>query len=461
MHSLTIRDFAPDMREVRALSLLAAPIIMTGMAEMAINATDVVMMGWLGADALAAGLLGSHYYAFSHFFGLGVLAAVAALLAQALGARRRRDVRRIVRQGLWVGTCIAVPAVFVLLSAERVLLWLGQHPQVASDARLYLDTRLYGFLPGMWFLVFAHLLAAHSRPKATMVVTIIAIGINAIGNYLLMFGHFGFPKLGLARARISSSIVDSFLALTLAVFILRTRPFKRYFIFYRIWRADFARFIEIFKVGLPIAGTILAEAGLFLASTLLIGRIGTAELAGHAVAVQCASIAWMVPYGISQAATVRVGLSAGARSIHGVARSAATALIAGCGFMVLPATLFLIWAHPIASVYLDVDDAANAEAIAFAAAFLVVAAFFQLVDGAQAIASGSLRGLKDTQIPMWLAGFSYWVLGFGAAILFGFYGDYGGVGVWIGLAFGLGAAAILLNWRFVAIVNRLQRDGFS
>ena len=122
MHSLTIRDFAPDMREVRALSLLAAPIIMTGMAEMAINATDVVMMGWLGADALAAGLLGSHYYAFSHFFGLGVLAAVAALLAQALGARRCRVVRRTVRQGLWVGTCIAVPAVLVLLSAERVLL---------------------------------------------------------------------------------------------------------------------------------------------------------------------------------------------------------------------------------------------------------------------------------------------------------------------------------------------------
>jgi multidrug resistance protein, MATE family len=456
VQSLSFRDVAPDLVEMRALAHLALPIIMAGMAEMAINATDVVMMGWLGADALAAGLVGAHFYYFNHFFGLGVLAAVAPLVAQALGARRRRNIRRVVRQGLWVATAIALPVTVIVWHADWALLRLGQDVEVARAAQSYLDTRVYGYLPSLWFLVLSHLLAAHSRPQAILVVSTVAVGINALGNYLLMFGHFGLPRMELAGAGLSSAVVDSFLAIGLAVYVLRSRPFKRYFIFYRFWRSDVARFLEIFKLGLPIAGTIMAEGGLFLAATLLIGGIGTAELAGHAVAVQCASIAYMVPYGLSQAATVRVGLAAGARSVKRVARSAATAMVAGCGFMLLPAFAFWLWAEPIASVYLDLDDPANADAIAFASSFLVVAAFFQLVDGAQSIAAGALRGIKDTQVPMWLAGLSYWLLGFGAAVGLSFYAGYGGEGVWAGLACGLGAAALFLNWRFVVMLRRLS-----
>lgn len=442
--------------ESRALIALALPIIMTGLADMAISATDIVMMGWLGPQALAAGILGGHYYAFLQFFALGVLAAVAPMIAQALGARRFRLVRRSVRQGLWVAVAIGIPIMFLVLQAQTILEALGQSETLTPLSGAYLGARVWGFLPGLWFLVLAHFCSAHSRPRAILVVTLVAIGLNALGNYGLMFGNFGLPRLELVGAGISSAIVQSLNATALLVFVLTDRRFRRYHILGRIWRADWSRFFEIFRIGLPIAGTVLAETGLFLGSSLLLGWLGEAQLAGHAVAIQCAAIAYMVPYGLGQAATVRVGLAAGRGDIAGAARAGWSAMAWGCGFMLLPALAFWLWAEPLAGLFLDLADPANRAAVDFAVAFLAIAAFFQLVDGAQCIANGSLRGLKDTRVPMLLATLSYWGLGYGAAMIFGFQFGLGGEGVWIGLAFGLGAAALALTLRFRVMLARLS-----
>ena len=445
----------PARKEFLALVGLALPIIMTGLADMAINFTDVLMMGWLGPQAIAAGILGAHFYAFLHFFGLGVLAAVAPLIAQSLGARRFRHVRRSLRQGFWVALTIFVVGAFILQHAGTVLLALGQDPHLVGLSVSYLDVRGIGLLPGLCFLVLSNFLAAHSRPRAIMVVSLAAIGLNAVGNYALMFGHFGLPRLELVGAGVSSAAVDTFAAVSLLAFVLRDRRFKRYHILARFWRPDWPRYREIFWVGLPIAGTVLSEAGLFLASTLLVGRLGEAQLAGHAVAVQCASIAYMIPLGLGQAVTVRVGLAVGTRDAVGVRRAGRIALLAGVAFMLVPALAFWLWPKAITNLYLDVNDPVNHAALDYAATFLAIAAIFQLVDGAQCMANGALRGLKDTRLPMLLAVFSYWVLGFSAAWWFGFVLELGGAGIWIGLALGLGAAAVLLNWRFDYLSRRV------
>ena len=446
-------------RESAALLRLALPIILTGLAEMAINATDIVMMGWLGPQALAAGILGGHFYAFVHFFALGILAAVAPMIAQALGARQFRLVRRSVRQGLWVALTLALPGVVLVLNARPILEVLGQSAALTPLTESYLDARVWGYLPGLWFLVLAHFCSAHSRPRAILCVTLIAIAVNALGNYGLMFGNFGLPRLELVGAGISSAAVQCFSATALLVFVLTDRRFRRYRILARIWRADWARYREIFRVGLPIAGTVLAEIGLFLGSSLLLGWLGEAQLAAHAVAIQCAAIAYMIPYGLGQAATVRVGLAVGARDGAGAARAGWTALAWGCGFMVLPALVFWFWARPLVGVFLDLADPANRAAVDFAVAFLGIAAVFQLVDGAQCITAGALRGLKDTRIPMLLACVSYWLVGYGAALVFGFQLGWGGVGVWIGLAFGLATAAVALTWRFLDRLRALRPAG--
>lgn len=442
-------------KEFLALASLALPIIMTGLADMAINFTDVLMMGWLGPQAIAAGILGAHFYAFLHFFGVGVLAAVAPLVAQSLGARRFRHVRRSVRQGLWAAVTIFVFGALMLLQAGSVLLALGQDSHLVGLSVGYLDVRGVGLLPGLVFLVLSNFLAAHSRPRAIMVVSLAAIGLNALGNYVLMFGHFGLPRLELIGAGISSAAVDTFAAASLLAFVLIDRRFKRYHILARFWRPDWPRYREIFSVGLPIAGAVLSEAGLFLASTLLVGRLGEAQLAGHAVAVQCASVAYMIPLGLGQAATVRVGLAVGMRDAAGVRRAGRIALVSGVAFMMVPALAFWLWPKAIANIYLDVNDPVNHAALGHAATFLAIAAIFQLVDGAQCMANGALRGLKDTRLPMLLAVFSYWGLGFTAAWWFGFVLEFGGAGIWAGLALGLGAAAVLLNWRFSYLSRRL------
>ncbi|MDJ0944981.1 MAG: MATE family efflux transporter [Kiloniellales bacterium] len=446
----------PWRRESAALLRLALPIILTGLADMAINATDIVMMGWLGPQALAAGILGGHFYAFLHFFALGTLAAVAPMIAQALGARQFRMVRRSVRQGLWVALTLALPGVVVILNARPILEVLGQSTALTPLTESYLDARVWGYLPGLWFLVLAHFCAAHSRPRAILCVTLVAIAVNALGNYGLMFGNFGLPRLELVGAGISSALVDGFAAMALLAFVLTDRRFRRYRVLGRIWRADWARYREIFRIGLPIAGTVLAEIGLFLGSSLLLGWLGEAQLAGHAVAIQCAAIAYMVPYGLGQAATVRVGLTAGAGDAAGAARAGWTALAWGCGFMVLPALVFWLWARPLVGLFLDLADPASRAALDFAVAFLGIAAVFQLVDGAQCIANGALRGLKDTRIPMLLACVSYWLVGYGAALVFGFQLGWGGVGVWVGLAFGLATAALALTWRFLDRLRALR-----
>ena len=445
---------APWRAESRALITLALPLVLTEIAQMAMGTTDTIMMGWIGAEALAAGALANHFYGFFVLIGIGVMSAVAPMVAQALGARRFRHVRRSVRQGLWAAVAVGLPGGFAVWHAEALLTALGQDPVVAAASQDYLRAMVWGFVPFLGYMVLSHFLAAHSRPRPAMVLTLIAIAVNALGNYLLMFGHFGLPRLELVGAGISTAIVDYFLFVSLLGYSLWDRRFRRYHILARIWRPDWARFVELFRIGLPIGLALLAEVGLFLASSLLIGMIDTDQLAAHGLAIQCVALVYMVPYGIGQAAAVRVGLAAGSERWSGIGLAGWTALAWGTGFALLPALAFWFGGTAIVGFYLDPGVPGNAAAVAFAVGFLEVAAVFQLADAAQVVAAGALRGLKDTRVPMVLAVIGYWAIGFSAAIVFAFELGYEGTGAWIGLAIGLTVTAPMLIWRFRVMLRR-------
>ena len=454
------RDAAPVSSgawrlEGRALLTLALPLVLTEICQMSMGATDMVMMGWLGAEELAAGALANHFYGFFVLIATGIMSAVAPLVAQALGARQFRAVRRSVRQGLWAAAAVTLPSLAVLWHSGTILVLLGQDPAISAQSQAYLRAMIWGLLPALWYLVLAHFLAAHSRPRAALVVTLVAIVANAGLNYVLMFGHFGLPAYGLVGAGISTALVDCLLFLGLLIFVLQDRRLRRYHILARIWRPDWARFRELFRIGLPIGLAMLAEIGLFLGSTLLIGRFGADQLAAHGLAIECVALAYMVPYGIGQAAAVRVGLARGRADAPGVRLAAWSALTWGFSLSLAPAICFWFLADRIVGLFLDGAVPENAAAVAFAVAFLKIAAFFQAVDAAQVIASGALRGLKDTRVPMLLAILGYWVCGLGAALFFAFELGYEGRGAWMGLVVGLTVAAPLMLLRLRVMLQRL------
>lgn len=437
-------------REARAIVHLAVPLALTQLGYMAIITTDVVMMGRIGPDALAAGTLASHFYWLFMLFSMGLLTGATPIFAQHLGARRLRMIRPTLRHGVWLAAFLVLPCGAVVWHAETILVALGQDPEISADGQSYLRYMVWGLLPGLWQVVLAEFLAAHARPRAVLVVTVTGIGLNALADYALMFGNFGFPKMGLDGAGVASALVNTFMFVALLAFVLLDRRLRRYRLLVHLWRIERLRLLEIVRIGLPIAITELAEMGLFLATSLLMGLIGTTALAAHAVAAQCCGVAIMIPIGIAQAGAVRVGRAAGAGDHAGAARAGWTALVLGGSFALLPASAFWFFGGALAGLILDQARPENEGAFGLAVALLAVAAFFQLADALQIVARGVLQGLKDTRVPMLFTLATSWGVGLPAAALLGIGLDLGGEGVWAGIAAAMIGACVLLIRRFRA-----------
>lgn len=451
----------PWRREIAAMLKLAVPLAATQLLMIGINTTDVVMMGWLGPDKLAAGSLGFTLYMPAFLFGVGLLSTVAALAAQALGAKEYRGVRRSVRQGLWIATAYGVLAGLFLWNGEAILLALGQNAATAALAGGYLHAALWGFPAAIWVIVLRGFVTALSRPRSALLIILAGTLLNAALNYVLMFGHFGFPRLELVGAGIATSIVNYLMVAIFLAAIQADRRFRRHAILARFWRPDWPRFRRLLALGLPIGITVLAETAFFSSAAILMGWISVSALAAHTIALQCAAVAFMVPLGVSQATTVRVGLAFGAGDRERIGRSGWTAFILGTAFMSCSALAFWFAGPQLVGLFLDRGMAENAATIALAVAFLRIAAVFQLLDGAQVIGVGALRGLQDTLVPMVIAVLGYWAIGFPVAALLGFPLALGGEGVWWGLASGLAVVAGLLVWRFAGRDRLLTRAGFS
>jgi len=436
--------------EARATAALAYPLVLTNLAQALIPATDVVLLGWAGPQALAAGALGVNLFNACMIFGVGLMIAASPMIARAFGQRAHnvRDVRRTVRQAMWTAVAMVIPIWLLLWHAEGILLLFHQEPRLSRQAAELVRPMMFGMLPLFGYQVLKSFVSALERPGWAFAVGAIAVCTNAIINYGLIFGRFGLPQWGLFGAGLGSTISNSLMFLGLAIVVTRHHVFRRYHLFGHFWRADWPRFREVWRLGLPIGVTLGMEVTIFNAAVFLMGLIGEAELAAHAVAIQIASLCFMVPLGIAQAATVRVGIAYGREDRVGVARAGWAAFGVTMAFMICSATLMLVAPRFLVGLFMDVHNPANAHVVSLAVAFLTVAALFQLVDGAQTVGAGMLRGIHDTAVPMLFAGLGYWGMGLGTALLFGFRLHLGGVGIWIGLATGLASVSVLMMSRW-------------
>jgi MATE family multidrug resistance protein len=437
--------------ELRATLALGWPLILTNLAQNALMTSDVILMGWLGSDSLAAGALGTNLYFAFLIFGIGLMSATSPLIAEELGRRSHsvREVRRTVRQGFWAAITVAVPIWIVSWNGERILLAMGQEPLLAQQAGDYMRALQWSLLPFLLYLVLRSFLAALERPGWPLVIGLLAVPVNFAAAYALMLGKFGLPALGLVGAGLGTVISSTFMFVGLAVVIGFDRQLRRYHIFGRFWRADWPRYRTLWRLGVPIGLTLAFEVTIFNAAALLMGRIGANELAAHAIALQIASFCFMVPLGLGQAVTVRVGRAYGAQDAPGVTRAGWTAFAIAMAFMVFTASLMLFSPYLLLRGFLDLSDPKNIPVIGFAVSFLVMAAIFQVADGAQAVGSGMLRGLQDTRVPMIYAALGYWGVGLPLGVALAFGTELRGIGIWIGLAIGLAVVASLMLWRWV------------
>ena len=437
----------PLAREVRATLALAAPIVLAQLAQMSMSFVDVVMVGRLGTEAMAAIVLGSTVYFTLALVCVGVLVAVQPTVAQAVGAGDDALAGRGARQGLWLATLLGVPFTLALGYAEPALAATGQDAATAALAADYIGAIRWGFVPNLWFTALRGLCEGDGRPQPVLAVTLVGVAANAALNWVLMFGALGAPALGLVGTGWSSAITISVMFVALAL-VVRRGALARFRVFAGLRRPDPEALGSLFRLGWPIGVGFGLEAGLFTAATLLAGRLPDHEtaLAAHQIALNAASVTFMVPLGIGMAAGVRVGQAAGAGDLDGAARAGWTAAGLGAAFMAVAALVF--WLAPGAVVWVYAGRGADASVAALAASLLGVAAVFQLFDGVQATVAGALRGLKDTRVPMLIAAGAYWGVGLGVAAVAGLRLGGGAPGLWWGLTLGLAVAAVGLSARF-------------
>ena len=437
--------------EFAATLRLAGPLALANLLQMLVYAIDVIFVARLGEEPLAASSLSISLFALMMWcFSGSTGSMVSALIAAELGRRRHavREVRRSARMGLWLALACGLFGMVVCFFGREIMLVTGQQPHIAEMSGQFLRVIMWGMVPMIFANVLRAVVSALGRPIYATAITAIAVGVSVLANYAFVFGHLGAPALGLEGSALASAVTGGFGLVAYVIAIQADRRLRRYHLFGNWWRAEWQRLHELIRTGLPVAGTIIAEAGLFSGAAFLMGNISATQLAGHTLALQVAALAFQVPFGIGQAATIRVGYHYGARNLLAIDRAGWVAIVCGTGFMAVTAALMLLAPRLVLSIYVDTDAPANAALMAFAVQFMIVAAAFQLFDGLQAVGAGALRGLQDTRVPMLFALFGYWIPGGGTAIFLGFFTPLEGLGVWIGLAVGLIVVALLMLQRW-------------
>ncbi|HEU4696015.1 MAG TPA: MATE family efflux transporter [Sphingomicrobium sp.] len=436
--------------ELRATLALAWPLILANVTQQAIQATDVLLMGRLGATQLAAATLALNMTFTFNLFLFGIVTASSPMMATALGQRFNavRDVRRTFRAGLWILLFALPPYWLILWHVGALMRAFGEAPELAEQGQTFLRAYMWCTAPWLLFQLLRNFVSALERPRIVLWLSIGGIGLNFVLSWSLIFGHLGLPALGLVGGGLGSTLTWLIMCGALMLVISRDRLFRRFHLFGNWWRFDRQRTMAMVRLGWPIGVTMALEMGVFALAAYFMGWIGAPAVAAHAVALQLAALTFMVPLGLGQAATVRVGLAVGRENRAGITRAGWTAWVMGVAFMAAMALVMWSIPHRLVTLFLT-DIPANAVVIALAVSFLKVAAAFQLVDGAQVIGAGMLRGLHDTRWPLLFALFGYWVVGLGIGSWLAFAADWKGIGIWVGLASGLAAVAALMLVRWV------------
>lgn len=433
---------------INATLKLGIPLVGSQLGLMAMNTTDTVMLGWYSIEALAAGVLATQYFFIIMICGAGIGQAITPMVAQAAGAGDERMSRRVLRMGLWIAVAYSSLVLPLFIFSEQILLALGQEPRIAALAGDYLHIAMWAMFPTLLSHSLRSFLSAIELTRMLLIITVLAILANVAINWVLIFGNWGAPRLGIEGAAYATLLVNILMFIAMALYIAYNKKTQHYDVFARLWRPDWPAFFDVLRVGTPIGIAILAEAGMFIFASIMMGWLGVVALAAHGIALQLASISFMIPLGMSQVATIRISNAFGRGDIDNLFRAANSVLFVGLFASFIAASLFFLFPDFLIGMFLD-ESKPDVDAVAsYAVALLFVAAIFQFLDGAQVTAAAQLRGLKDTKIPMALAIFSYWGVGLVISYILGIYYQWGGVGVWIGLAVGLGVSSVLLLTRF-------------
>ena len=446
---------APPWRvELTETVRLALPIALTQLGQIAMMTTDLALLGRLGDHVVAASAL-AHTILFAAFvLGMGLVSAVAPLAAQAFGARNPRMVRRALRVGLWAATMLGIPLSLVQLFGHDILIALGQTEQAASLAARYLYGLTWSMIPAWWFIALRGFMGAVNRPEPGLWITLAAIPANALLAYTLIYGQFGMPELDLLGAGLATTTVNIGMCAAAIWVCYAQRPFKKFRVLGRFWRPDWPLFRRLLIIGAPIAGTFSLEYGVFAAAGLLMGWISTTALAAHQIALTIASIMFMVPFGISMAATVRVGHAVGRRDSPGTRSAGFTAIALGIAFMTTMTVIVIVTREFLPILFLGSITPETAPTAALAATLLVVGASFFIADGVQTVTAGALRGLNDTRVPLLFSAICFWLIGFTACYGLGFPLGFGTYGIWIGLSLSVLVYAVMLVTRFHILTKR-------
>lgn len=435
-------------QHARALLALGLPIIGSHLAQMALHVTDTILLGRYGVNELAAVVIGSTAFFVIFIFGAGFAQAVTPLVAAALGRGDEVQVRRDARMGMWLSLAFGLAVCPLFWFSGQWLLWLGQKPEVAGLGQDFLRIAGWGMAPALLVMALKGYLSALHKTQVVLWVTIGAVGLNLALAYPLIFGVWGAPELGIRGAAIASLGVQIGTFLALGIYAQFQPDLRRFHLFQRFWRPDWQALGQVFRLGWPIGVTGLAESALFSAASVMMGWIGTVELASHGIAMQAAALAFMVHLGLSNAVTVRVGHAEGAGDARGLREGALVAIALSTGFALVVVALFLIFPVPILSLFVDATKPESAEIIRFGTTLLALAALFQMGDAMQVMALGLLRGIRDTRVPMAIAAVSYWLIGIPVSYGLAFGMDLGGTGLWLGLCVGLAVVSVALMWRF-------------
>ncbi len=437
----------------RETLVLGLPLIGSHLAQMALHVTDTVMVGWYGVVSLAAVVLGASSFFIVFVVGSGFAKAVMPMVAAALGREDETQVRRDTRMGIWLSIAFGVAVYPIFWWSGPILLALGQDPEVSALARDYMRIVGLGMVPALVVTVLQSYLSALHRTQVVLWVTLVAVAVNVGVNWALIFGNWGFPELGARGAAIATVTVQLVSLAALGLYAHLLPALRRFHLFQRFWRPDWPALRQVFRLGLPIGLTGLAEGGLFQASALMMGWIGTVELAAHGIALEVAALTFMLHVGLSSAATIRIARFDGQGERQALRQAAKVAVVISLGVAIASVILFLSAPRPIVALFLDLSKPESAAILAYGTVLLGLAALFQLADGMQVMALGLLRGVQDTRVPMWLAAVSYWLIGIPSSYVLAFPMGYGGVGLWLGLVVGLVCAAASLMWRFWRLVS--------
>lgn len=432
----------------RAIMALGLPLIGSHLAGMMLHVTDTVLMGRYGVAELAAVTLAGSCFFIVFILGSGFAQALMPLVAVAVGKGDETEVRRDTRMALWLSLGFGLVSYPVFWTSGSWLLAMGQEPQVAQLAQDFLRIAGPGMVPALLVMALKSYLSALGRTQVVLWVTLGGVLVNLALGWMLIFGNWGAPELGVRGAALATLLVQWVTFAIMAVYAHFQPALRRFGLFNRFWRIDGAALGRVFRLGWPIGITGLAESGLFAGASLMMGWVSTEALAAHGIAMQVAALAFMVHLGLSNAATVLAGRASGAGDVRGLRQIAFAAIGLSLVLCAIGIVIFISAPVAIIALFLDTTKPESPQILALGTRLLVLAALFQLGDAMQVMALGLLRAIRDTRVPMWAAAFSYWGVGIPASAILGFYFDLGAEGIWLGLCIGLLFASTSLMARF-------------